>query len=194
MRNNGKHKGGMWEYLDALGVLERGNDEEIKQAKKAYRKQYFTLHKRKVRAKRKEYTIGFSDENGEQLKLAYTARQHKMKVTSFLKSAVMAYIDKTYIVPDKYQIAEIEQVLAQCLNEIQAMVKQKERFSFQREFKYERIEKRIMQLETDIHFILRNPYTLEELVKKETKENPKLKEELLSLLTQSNHDHQNQIT
>lgn len=187
-----KHKGGMWDYLDASGVLERGIDEEIKQAKKAYRKQYFTLHKRKIRAKRKEYTISFSNENGELLKLVYTASKHKMKITSFLKSAVMAYIDKTYVVPDRYQIAEIEQALSQCLNEIQTMVKQKERFNFQQEYKYERIEKRIIQLESDIHTILRNPFTIPELIKKKIAEKPALKDELLTLL--NNHDYQNKIT
>jgi len=194
MRNNAKKKGGMWEYLDSLGVLERGIDEEIKLAKKAYRKKYFTLHKRKQRAKRKEYTIGFTNENGELLKLAYTAGQHQMKVTEFIKSAVMAYIDKTYVVPDKYRIAEIELALSQCLNEIQGIVKQKERFSFQREFKYERIESRIKRLETDIYSILRTPQTLEDLIIKEIKEKPKLKEQLINLLTQFNHDYQNQIT
>lgn len=187
MNSKAKHKGGMWDYLDALGVLERGNDEEIKLAKKAYRKQYFTLHKRKIRAKRKEFTIGFTNDEGELLKLMHTASMHKMKVSSFLKSAVMAYIDKTYVVPDSYQIAEIEQALSQCLNEIQTFVKQKERFNFQREYKYERIEKRIMQLESDIHAILRNPYTLPELVKKKIAEKPALKYELLTLL--NNHDH-----
>jgi hypothetical protein len=74
------------------------------------------------------------------------------------------------------------------------MVKQKERFSFQREFKYERIENRIKKLETDIFSILRSPQTLEDLIIKEIKEKPELKVQLINLLTQLNHDHQNQIS
>ncbi|MFA6922884.1 MAG: hypothetical protein WC223_01400 [Bacteroidales bacterium] len=192
MSNAKKHKGGMWEYLDSIGVLESGNDEEIKKAKKEYRKKYILQHRQKVRKTKPEFTINLSRDNGEYSRIEHTAKQHKMKITKFLKSAVLAYINKTFIVPDRLQIAELEQLLSQCLNEIQTIVKQKERHNYEREQKLELIEKRIEKLEEEINKILKQPYTIEELVIKGIEEKPTLKEHLLAILTKN--DNQNQIT
>ncbi|MFA6924901.1 MAG: hypothetical protein WC223_11695 [Bacteroidales bacterium] len=194
MSNTKKHTGGMWEYLDSTGVLERGIDEEIKQAKKEYRKIYFTKHKRKQRTIKREITIRFSKDNNEFSRIDFVAKQHKMKLTAFLRSAVLAYLNKTYIVPDRLQIAELEQLLSQCLNEIQTIVKQKEKYSFEREQKYEAIEKLIEKLGEEINKILKQPYTIEELVIKGIEEKPSLKEQLLAILTTNKDDNKNQIT
>jgi len=194
MSNIKKHQGGMWEYLDSTGVLEWGNDEAIKKAKKAYRKIYFTKQKRKQRAAKREFCIRFSKENGEFIKITHEAKQHNLKISEFIKSAVMAYINQSFVVPDHWQVAELEQLLSQCLNEIQSIVKQKERYSFNREYKYELIEKRIEKLESEIHSVLKNPYTLEEIVIRGIEQKPSLKEALLTILTNHTNDHQNQIT
>lgn len=193
MNKENPHTGGMWEYLDSLGILESGTEEEIKKAKKDYRKIYFTLHKRKQRKQSPGFTLCFSKEKGDYGKVAFMARQHRMKISTFLRTAVMAYINKTYIVPDRLQVAELEQLLSQCLNEIQTIVKQRERFSYERELKYEAIEKRIEKLEFQIHQVLKCPYTIEELVIKNINEKPSIKEQLLAILTSKENDHQNQI-
>ncbi|MFA6924740.1 MAG: hypothetical protein WC223_10875 [Bacteroidales bacterium] len=192
MSNAKRHKGAIWNYLDSIGVLENGTDEEIKLAKRNYRKIYFTKQKRLQRKSKQEITLRFSKEKGELSKVEHHARRHKMKNTEFLKSAVLAYINKTYIVPDSLQIAELEQLLSACLNEIQTIVKQKEKYSYERELKYEIIEKKIEKLEEEINKILKQPYTIEELVEKEIKEKPALKEQLLAILNKD--DNQNQIT
>jgi len=194
MSNAGKHKGKIWEYLDSTGVLERGIEEEIKKARKDYWKIYFTKQKRIQRASKREFTLRFSKGKEEYSKVEFMAKQHKMKITEFLKSAVLAYIDKSYIVPDRLQIAELEQLLSQCLNEIQTIVKQKERFHYERELKYEVIEKRIEALEEEIAKVLKCPYTIEELVIKGIEEKPSLKEQLLAILTTNKNDNQNQVT
>ena len=194
MSNAKKHTGEMWDYLESIGVLENGTDEEIKKAKRNYRKIYFTKHKRKQRALKREFTVRFSKEKQEYSRVEFTAKHHKMKITEFLKSAVLAYINKTYIVPDRSQVWDLEQLLSQCLNEIQTIVKQKERFSYEREQKYELIEKRIEKLEKEINQVLKQPFTIEELVMKGIEEKPTLKEQLLAILTTNKDDHQNQIT
>jgi hypothetical protein len=194
MRKSDNHRGGMWEYLDSRGILENGSDEAIKQAKKDYRKLYFTKHKQKQRSLHREYTIRFRKGSVEYVKVTGKAKQHNMKVTAFIQSAVMAYINKIYIVPDRLQIARLEQITAQCLNEIQTIVKQKEKYNYEREQKYEILEKRFGKLEEDISTVLKCPYTIEELVLKGIKEKPSLQEVLLALLTTKNNDYQNQIT
>ena len=62
-----KQKGGMWEYLESSGVLEKGTDEEIKLAKKAYRKGYYLKYKQNQRQHKPEFTVNFSNEKGKLL-------------------------------------------------------------------------------------------------------------------------------
>ena len=152
-----KNNSGMWEYLDAVGVLEKGTDEEIKAAKKAYRKKYFLEYKQKQRSNKPEYTINFKKENGEHGRISLAAKQHKMTVTSFIRSAVLAYLNRTYIVPDRLQIARLEQLLSDCLNEIKSIIKPKERYFWEQEQRIELIEKRIQNLEAQVNDIFRYP-------------------------------------
>jgi hypothetical protein len=155
MRRNRHSK--LWEYLEASGVLEKGSDEEIKAVKRAYRKKYFLEYKKKQRSSKPEYTIKFSKSNGEHATVTLAAKRHKLTVTAFIHSATLAYLRNSYIVPDRIQIARLELLLSECLNEIKTLVKPKKRFFWEREQKFERIEKRIEKLEVQINEIFRNP-------------------------------------
>ncbi len=192
--SNKKNNSEMWLYLDALGILETGTEEEIKAAKKLYRKNYLLKYKQHQRASRPEITIPLSKDNGDYSLIAASAKKHKMSIIAFIRSAAKSYINKTYIVPDKYQVAEIELSLANCLNEIQTIARRKERLFFDREQKYQLIEKRIEKLSSEINSILRYPSTIEELLIKEIKERPMLKERLLFILNNNVNDNQNKIT
>jgi sortase (surface protein transpeptidase) len=152
-----KHKGGMWEYLETLGVLENGNDEEIKQAKKAYRKEYYLKYKRSQRHQKPEFTVNFSTDKGEYSKVVSASKRHNLTITAFIRSAVLAYINQSFLVPNPDQIAALEQILSQCLNEVQSIVQAKEKYHWEREQKFEAIEKRIEKLETEIDQVFRNP-------------------------------------
>ena len=57
-------------------------------------------------------------------------------------------------------MAKLEQLLADCLNEVQTIVRQKEKYVWERERKFETIEKRIEKLESQINDVFRNPPTL----------------------------------
>jgi hypothetical protein len=152
-----KSNSGMWEYLDSVGVLEKGTDEEIKAAKKAYRKKYFLAYKQKQRLVKPEYTISFKKENGEHGRISLAAKQHKVTVTSFIRSATLAYLEKTYIVPDRLQVARLEQLLSDCLNEIKSIIKPKEKYFWEREKRIELIEKSIQKLEAQVNELFRHP-------------------------------------
>lgn len=170
--NKGKQQG-MWAYLDSAGVLEKGSDEEIKAAKRAYRKKYLLEYKRWQRANKPEFSVYFSKEKGEFSKIQRSAREHRMTIPGFLKKASLAYIDKTYIVPDREAVARIEQLLSQCFSEIQNFAKAKQVIYWSQ---VESMQKSIEKLEGEISESLRQPATIEELV---------------SHL--SNHDNQNKI-
>jgi hypothetical protein len=174
---------GMWAYLDASGVLENGTEEDIKAAKKAYRKLYHLNYIRKIRASKPEFTVNLSKDNGEYSRILSAAKAHGRKVPSFLRMAALAYISKTYIVPDRLVVARLEQMLSQCLNEIQLIIKQKENYFWGKEQKFKDIEKRIEKLESEISKAFEQPKILEELVIKEVHEKPAFKEQLITILS-----------
>ena len=147
----------MWEYLEPSGVLENGTDEEIKAAKKAYRKEYYLKYKRTQRLQKPEFTVNFSNEKGEYSSIQQAAKRHKMTVTAFIHASALAYLNRRYLVPNQDQVASLEQILSQCLNEIQSIVQVREKYHWEREQKFEAIEKRIEKLETEITQIFRNP-------------------------------------
>jgi uncharacterized protein Yka (UPF0111/DUF47 family) len=54
-------------------------------------------------------------------------------------------------------VAHLEELLSQCLNEIQKLVGAREKYYWSREEKFEAIEKRIEKLEYEIDQVFRNP-------------------------------------
>jgi hypothetical protein len=193
MPKNAKNNG-MWAYLDASGILEKGTDEEIKAAKKAYRKQYFLKYKRKQRSSKPEFSICLSKADGEYSMISTVAKQHKLSVPAFIRMATLAYISKTYIVPDRLLVARLELLLSQCLNDIQQIVRQKEKFFWGKEQKLKDIEDRIGKMESGISGMLTQPSTIEELVIREINKKPELKGRLLSLISSFHNDHQDKIS
>jgi len=157
MSRKRKHRGAVWEYLEATGVLENGTEEEIFAAKKAYRKDYFLKYKKSQRTNKPEFTINLSKKNGEYYRIKTAAERHRMTLTAFIRSAALSYLDMRFLVPNEPQVALLEQILSQCLNEIQRIVGARERYHWERLQKFEEIEKRIEKLEAEIGNVFRNP-------------------------------------
>lgn len=144
----------LYAYLESVGVLEHGTEAEIKAAKRAYWKSYYARYRKAVRAENPEYSVALSRKNGEYGKIALAARKHHMPVTTFIRTAALAYLDRSYIVPNPDQIARLEQHLMNCLNEVQAIVRVKEKYHWEREQKLDAIAERISRLETEIRAAL----------------------------------------
>ncbi|MBI4946485.1 MAG: hypothetical protein HY840_08805 [Bacteroidetes bacterium] len=146
-RNRIRKNTSLWAYLDSVGVLENGTEEEIKQAKKQYWKKYFLQYKQNRRKDRPEFPIGLSKKNGEYERIKRAASSHNMTTSSFLKKSALAYINKVYLVPDRQQVSGIEQMLSQILNEVRQ----------RKNLPYMEIEKRIEAIEMKVDKLLRHP-------------------------------------
>lgn len=154
MKNESRHTKGMWKFLEEKGVLEKGTDAEIKQAKKEYRKLYLLAYKRKQRQGSAEYVIALSKHKGEHKRVLEASETHKTSITAFIKQATLAYLDKTYILPDRDRVAELEQTLSQCRNEIQRI--SRNRIQPVKD-QIKAIEKRIAEMEESVNTLFRNP-------------------------------------
>lgn len=174
----------MWAYLDSLGVLEKGTDEEIKRAKKEYRKIYLLGYKRNQRKTKPEFSVLFSKKGDEFKNVSDAAWEHNTSVTNYIKLAVLAYTAKTFLVPDKEQVGRLEQLLSQCRNEIRGVCKNR-----LIENKYSLIEKRIDCMENTIAELLRHPPSLEEAVTQAIEKSPEIKSRFFEII--SANDHQN---
>lgn len=137
----------IWAYLDELGVLEIGSDEEIKQAKKQYWKKYFLEYKRNRRKTISEFPISLSKKNGEYSRVRREACSHNMTTTTFLKKSAFAYMEKRFLVPDREKLSRLLQMLSQILNEIRQ----------RKNLPYYEIEKRIEALEVEVNNLLCHP-------------------------------------
>jgi hypothetical protein len=155
-----KKSNSLWEYLEASGVLEKGNDADIKAVKREYRKKYYLNYKRTIRKEKPEYTLSLSRKNGEYDRITNAAKQHRRTVTSFIRHATLAYIEQRFLVPNESQIAELEILLSNCLNEIKLLVDKRTNYLWGSERKLDSIEKRIIKLESDINDAFRNPKRL----------------------------------
>lgn len=144
----------LWNYLESIDVLSHGTDEEIKNAKKIYWKNWYKQYRSDQRQEKPEFSVSLSRKSGDYGKIALAAKRHKMSVTEFLRKATLAYLDKQFLILNPDQVARIEQSLMQCLNEVQAITHTKEKYHWEREQKYDAIAERIGKLETEISQVL----------------------------------------
>lgn len=188
MSRKGKH-GAIWQYLEESGVLVNGTDEEIKAVRREYRKQYMQRYKRAQRSEKPEFLVQLSKKDGTYTKIATAAKKHRMCVSAFLHLATVAYIDRTYLVPDRQLVGKLAGLLESCLNDVRAMSSIKTRQSqFSLEERYESIEKRIAQLETEIQKLFFFPTMLESAVAEGIRTDAALRDRLLIILSHAHRE------
>ena len=177
MKANTKHTtNGLYAYLEASGVLEKGTDEAIAEARKNYWRIYKTAWRRQKRKDEKELTISW---NTDELKTLHDeAKRHKISKTKFIKTATLAYIDKRYIVPNQLEIRKVAQLLALNYNSIQEMIDEKELPLQTGKI----ILEKIFELERAVLISLNSPKTIEQLITKVVAKNPDIKTKLFHLL------------
>lgn len=175
-------KGGLRTYLDALGILENGTEADIAAAKKAYWKAYHARHRQEQRKVKPEVLVALSKDDGTHAAISKGARQHKQTISAFLRTATLAYLNQYFIVPDTAIICHLEQLLSQCLNEIQTIARMKGTSHWQADYRYDATEKRIERLEQELSALFRNPPELEAQIEKAVKKKPEQKERLLAFI------------
>lgn len=119
MARKPKHTGGIYTFLEASGVLQTNDDALIKQAKRTYWTEYKRKWRLSKRRSGKEFTI-FLDGDDLQL-IASATKSHVRKLPDFFKAAVLAYITRQYIVPDRMTVNHIRELLSLNYTALQAI-------------------------------------------------------------------------
>jgi hypothetical protein len=170
------HTTSLYEYLESSGVLDTGSDEAIADARKHYWKEYKARWRKQKRKEEKELTTSWTP--NELKDLTNAARHHAMSRVAFIKSATIAYMQKSFIVPDKVGVRKIAQLLAMNYNLIQEMIEEKT-ISLQAG---NPLLDRITELEKSVRSILETPKSLEHLLTDAVTKNPTIKHSLYPLL------------
>jgi len=102
-------KNNLQNKLFESGLIEKGNPAKINEFKKAYRSDYAKDYNHEFNVKNKRKTLIFTPEEFEYLE--EQATKYKMKVSPFLKALIFAYLNATFIYPEKETLLEIEKLL-----------------------------------------------------------------------------------
>lgn len=138
-----RNKCGVYQYLDRLGLLEKGSEDAIAAAKKEYWKQYKYAWLKNKRMN-KALTIYLND-----AEFALTnkyAHMHKRSNTRYVKDSAMAYMRQTFLVPDPIAVNVIKGLLTQILSQLKIVATDKR-------LSYREVEdqlKHILALEAEI--------------------------------------------
>ncbi len=108
MKHKNKKTSGIYEFLDASGLLSQGSNEEIEKAKKKYWEMVRKGYKRNRRKECKSYTIFLT---ADELKVI-SPRTKKITggMTNYIKQTVLAQA-KNKVAVDKKDIGEIREAL-----------------------------------------------------------------------------------
>ncbi len=175
MKKGIKKRSGVYSYLDAKGVLDKG-EFAIARAKKEYWSNYKKeWRKRKLKVS-KCFEVLLSE--NELSVIETCAKRHKKSITGYLKQAALCYSNQKYLVPDVLTINSIKERLIMLYASVQNL-------SEERKIGYadcKEITGLIKKIEETTSFLLTTPKLLEEKIKEEVKRNLGYKEELIDLL------------
>lgn len=166
----------LYQYLESLGILEQGTEEEISAAKKQYWATYKAAWRKAKRSAETEFITSWND---DELKiLDDAAKRHHTSRTRFIKQATLAYIDSVYIVPDSKAVRSIAQLIGLALNSLQELI-ESDSVSMA---KGKQAIDHFYSLEHSILSTLHNPKSLEQHITELLSEHPNAKEKILSII------------
>jgi hypothetical protein len=171
-----KKKGGLYNFLDASGVLSTGNDVLIKEAKKQYWQQYKAKWRAKQRLVTEEITVVLTPYEAQLI--SETAKKYKRSKSAFVKATCLAYLQKIYVVTDILAVNSIKELLTMNYAALKNLLEDTH-ISYQVETT---VLNQIAELERQVLDNLLFPASLENLVLDAIRHNPQYKETLGKLL------------
>lgn len=166
----------VYQYLESIGILEQGTEEEISAAKKHYWATYKAAWRKAKRSTETEFITSWTDDELQILDNA--AKRHHISRTRFIKQATLAYINSIFIVPDSKAVRNIAQLIGLTLNSLQELIDSENISTAEGKQAIEHF----YSLEHTILSTLHNPKSLEQHITDLISEHPNAKEKILSII------------
>ena len=190
-----KQNSGLYQYLKQLGVLEKGTEEEIKQARRDYwRERDKAYKKRKRAAQKREIVLAFPADEINHIR--FSAKAKGYTIHDYIRSCVKTDISRQMVIPHRSLVAEILQVMQQCNNQLEAIKKKETKGWLVISRTYENVETVLQQTENRIINLLKQPQSLKEIITEAINRNPNTLDLLKSILTAYDyqiHDKENSV-
>jgi len=175
-----KRNSQLWHYLNTLGILEKGTEEQIRQAKQEYRKNYLRNYKKEKKGVKKEFSITCNREEVE--RLSQVAKAHGISPSRFLKKAAFAYTEKKFVIPYIGTLYHIEQLLLNCKSNIERIAEREPGAWFKQDRNYAELERVVQTTQKQIVEIFSNPPSLESVIEQALIDQPTYIEKLKKII------------
>jgi hypothetical protein len=152
----------------------RGIQEEIALAKMEYRRVYKVNWKKVNRIECKEVTIKLSKKEYQELRSE--AKEYQYKLAPFIKASCMAYIRKTYLIPDTEIILKLFQLQKMIYIQVEDMKEQMATNNL------DIFLKEIATLEQEMRVLIHSPLDIEITIKKHIAKHEDNKKRIQELL------------
>lgn len=175
---------GLWHYLNKVGVLEKGSDEAIKQARKEYWRKYNSELKQRKRKQRRIYAVTF---NLDEIKsIIETAKAKGMTVSGYICEATRADMRGAYVTPHPYLLKEVQQTLVGYKRQIKAIAEKDKKNWLGVNRNFESLEQIIEKVEKQILQLFTQAPSLKTSIEEALKTNPKFITTLTQLIQRYN--------
>lgn len=168
---------GVWKYLESTGALRSTDDATISARKAEYRKEYKRAWRKKYRKANKELTLTLVPSEWEFITTA--AGKHNRSRARFTKEAALAYICKSFIIPNDLEVRRIKEILTMNYNALEVLIEKHPIAYFQSGNK---LLNAFSSLEKEVLTLLHNPKSLEELIIDAVHENASRKKSLVQFI------------
>ncbi|MBS1617346.1 MAG: hypothetical protein JST76_02445 [Bacteroidetes bacterium] len=177
-----KQNSGLWQYLKEQGLLDTSG-EERKDATKAYRKLYLQNYKKEHKEITLQYGIAFKRDEAELINKA--ASKHRMKPSTYIRNATLAYTNQSFLLITPEAIYEILQLLRRYQTVIEDRERKVEKSWFGADRKYKELAEAVKEMRHQMEEAMLKPTLLLEAIKMAIANNPNFKAELNAILHQS---------
>ncbi len=183
-----KHNKKLLRYLQSIGILEHGTDEQINQTKKEFWKQEDKARLKRFRSSHQRKEVSLSQKEFDTLAIA--AKRHGVQLGTFIRLAALAYVKAEFLLPSDSRIQELEIALRRIGNNINQLTRHVHQQGMTQE-DLSAFQNKLNELEDRVAHALRQPIPLKDFLSQLLKKQPEYAEVLEQVLNEFRNDHQN---
>jgi len=144
------------------------------------RRVYMREYQRALRQERKRLEVSFTVEDYERVRQA--AGDHGMKVATFARAAMLAYLDDHFVLPDSERVADLELALRHLMTEVDRVARRVDTRGEGVPIDVAGLNQRLGALEDAASSALREPPRLLELIERQIRRDPHFADIIRGLL------------
>lgn len=185
-----KRNSGVWNYLNQLGILETGTEDEIQAARKKYWNEYARLRQiKKRKAEKREIVVSFPADEINHVRSVAKAKGYSIQ--NYMRACVKADMQHITVIPHSMLVAQVMQVLRQCYTQLEAIRQKEGKAWFAISGTYENVETVLNQTENILLDLLKRPKKLKDVIVEAISQNPGTIHLLKLILAQHGSDQIN---